>query len=120
MIEKLDENNTVIDDYRIEYIRNHLKAVYEAIRDGVDVFGYTYWGPFDIVAASAGSMEKRYGFVFVDYDDYGNGSGKLFRNLLAELTAAGSNYGLRLLSYTDSPILGGDGNREYLAYWQKE
>lgn len=47
-------------------------------------------------------------------------SGKLFRNLLAELTAAGSNYGLRLLSYTDSPILGGDGNREYLAYWQKE
>ena len=41
-------------------------------------------------------------------------SGKLFRNLLAELTAAGSNYGLRLLSYTDSPILGGDGNAEEL------
>ena len=79
MIEKLDENNTVKDDYRIEYIRNHLKVIYEAIRDGVEVFGYTYWGPFDIVAASAGSMEKRYGFVFVDYDDYGNGSGRLYR-----------------------------------------
>lgn len=47
-------------------------------------------------------------------------SGKLFRNLLAELKAEGSNHGLKLLSYTDSPILGGDGNREYLAYWQKE
>jgi len=46
--------------------------------------------------------------------------GKLFRNLLAELKAEGSNHGLKLLSYTDSPILGGDGNREYLAYWQKE
>jgi 6-phospho-beta-glucosidase len=79
MIEKLDENNTVKDDYRREYIRNHLIAVYEAIQDGVEVFGYTYWGPFDIVAASAGSMEKRYGFVFVDYDDQGNGTGKLYR-----------------------------------------
>lgn len=47
-------------------------------------------------------------------------SGKLFRNLLAELKAEGSNHGLKLLSYTDSPILGGDGNREYLAYWRKE
>ncbi len=46
--------------------------------------------------------------------------GKLFRNLLAELKAEGSNHGLKLLSYTDSPILGGDGNREYLAYWRKE
>ncbi|MBE6123199.1 MAG: glycoside hydrolase family 1 protein [Erysipelotrichaceae bacterium] len=79
MIEKLDENKTVEDDYRVEYIRDHLRAVYEAIRDGVDVFGYTYWGPFDIVAASAGSMEKRYGFVFVDYDDNRQGTGKLYR-----------------------------------------
>ena len=46
--------------------------------------------------------------------------GKLFRNLLAELKAEGSNHGLKLLLYTDSPILGGDGNREYLAYWRKE
>ena len=47
-------------------------------------------------------------------------AGKLFRNLLAELKAEGSNHDLNLLSYTDSPILGGDGNREYLAYWRKE
>jgi len=79
MIEKLDENHTVEDGYRIEYIRDHLKAVFEAIKDGVEVLGYTYWGPFDIVAASAGSMEKRYGFVFVDYDDNRNGTGKLYR-----------------------------------------
>ena len=79
MIEKLNADNTVEDTYRCEYIRDHLKAVLEAIKDGVDVFGYTYWGPFDIVAASAGSMEKRYGFVYVDYDDNGGGSGKLYR-----------------------------------------
>ncbi|MBQ8324420.1 MAG: TlyA family RNA methyltransferase [Clostridia bacterium] len=47
-------------------------------------------------------------------------SGKLFRNLLAELKAEGSNHGLKLISHADSPILGGDGNREYLAYWRKE
>lgn len=79
MIETLNEQNTVEDDYRCEYIRNHLLAVYEAIKDGVEVFGYTYWGPFDIVAASTGAMSKRYGFVFVDIDDEGKGTGKLFR-----------------------------------------
>jgi 6-phospho-beta-glucosidase len=79
MIETLNEQNTVEDDYRCEYIRNHFLAVYEAIKDGVEVFGYTYWGPFDIVAASTGAMSKRYGFVFVDIDDEGKGTGKLFR-----------------------------------------
>lgn len=79
MAEKLDENNTVDDPYRIEYIKAHLKSVYEAIEDGVEVFGYTYWGPFDIVAASTCGMEKRYGFVYVDTDEDGNVTGKLYR-----------------------------------------
>lgn len=78
MIETLDENNTVDDPYRVKYVREHLLAINEAINDGVDVFGYTYWGPFDIVAASTGEMNKRYGFVYVDLDDDGNGSGRLY------------------------------------------
>lgn len=78
MKEALNEQNTVEDDYRIDYVRAHLKAVYEALNDGVEVFGYTYWGPFDIVAASACEMSKRYGFVYVDYDNDGNGTGKLY------------------------------------------
>ena len=52
MLETLDENNTVKDPYRKEYIRDHMKAVMEAIEDGVDIMGYTYWGPFDIISAS--------------------------------------------------------------------
>lgn len=78
MRETLNDAQTVEDDYRIEYVRKHLLAVREAIEDGVEVFGYTYWGPFDIVAASTGEISKRYGFVFVDYDDDGNGTGALY------------------------------------------
>ncbi|MDY4278749.1 MAG: glycoside hydrolase family 1 protein [Faecalicoccus sp.] len=78
MVEKLTEDFTVIDDYRIEYIQRHLESIYEAICDGVEVFGYTYWSPFDIVAASTGSMDKRYGFIYVDLDDEGKGSGNLY------------------------------------------
>ena len=78
MVETLNEQNTVEDPYRVNYVRQHLLAVYEAIQDGVEVFGYTYWGPFDIVAASTCDMKKRYGFVYVDYDDEGHGTGKLY------------------------------------------
>ncbi|MCF0114524.1 MAG: glycoside hydrolase family 1 protein [Erysipelotrichaceae bacterium] len=79
MIEELDENKTVMDDYRIEYISDHLKAILEAMDDGVEVFGYTYWGPFDLVSASTCEMKKRYGFVFVDYEDDGSGDGALYK-----------------------------------------
>ena len=81
MLEELDQNNTVIDTYRNEYVGNHLKACLEAIEDGVEVMGYTYWGPFDIISASTCEMKKRYGFVFVNYDDEGNGDGKLYKKL---------------------------------------
>lgn len=46
----------------------------EAIKDGVDIMGYTYWGPIDIVGAGSFLMSKRYGFIYVDKDDYGNGT----------------------------------------------
>ncbi|MBQ9327159.1 MAG: 6-phospho-beta-glucosidase [Solobacterium sp.] len=71
-----DEFNgeTVEDDYRIDYIRDHIRAVGAAIEDGVDVFGYTYWGCIDCISGSTSEMSKRYGFIYVDQDDDGNGT----------------------------------------------
>ena len=60
----------VHDDYRIDFFRSHIKAMKDAVeQDGVDVMGYTSWGPVDIVSAGTGEMRKRYGFVYVDKDD---------------------------------------------------
>lgn len=72
--DQLDENGEVIDDYRIQYLNDHLYQVGEAIQDGVPVMGYTSWGPIDLVSASTAQMSKRYGFIYVDRDDQGNGS----------------------------------------------
>lgn len=58
----------------IDYLREHIKAMAEAIEDGVDLMGYTPWGCIDLVSASTGEMSKRYGFIYVDLDDDGNGS----------------------------------------------
>ena len=70
-----NENGFVEDDYRIDYLRDHIQAMKDAVEiDGVDLFGYTMWGPIDIVSASTGEMKKRYGFIYVDKDNYGNGS----------------------------------------------
>ena len=73
------EDGTVHDDYRVDYYRDHFKAMKEAIKDGVDVRGYYAWGPIDIVSCSSSEMSKRYGFIYVDLDDYGKGSGKRFK-----------------------------------------
>lgn len=80
----LGANDTVVDGkihdtYRIEYLREHLKAMKEAIKDGVDIMGYAYWGPIDIVSAGTGEMKKRYGFIYVDKDNEGNGTLKRLR-----------------------------------------
>ena len=73
-------NGTVEDDYRIEYLREHIKAMKDAIElDGVEVLGYTSWGCIDLVAASTGEMSKRYGFIYVDRDDQGNGTFKRYK-----------------------------------------
>lgn len=70
-----DENGYVEDDYRIDYLRDHIKAMKDAVDlDGVDLLGYTTWGPIDLVSAGTGEMSKRYGFIYVDRDDYGKGS----------------------------------------------
>ena len=74
-IDELDENGIVQDDYRIDYLRDHLQAMADAIIiDGVECLGYTMWGPVDLVSLSTGEMKKRYGFIYVDMDDKGNGS----------------------------------------------
>ena len=73
------EDGKIHDPYRIEYLRQHLEALKEAVADGCEIMGYTYWGPIDIVSAGIGSMEKRYGFIYVDKDDHGNGTLKRIR-----------------------------------------
>lgn len=73
-IDKPDENHYVADDYRIDYLRQHIEAIGDALDDGVDVMGYTPWGCIDLVSASTGEMSKRYGFIYVDEDNKGEGS----------------------------------------------
>lgn len=68
------ENGEIHDEYRIAYLQKHLHAMKEAVRDGVDIMGYAYWGPIDIVSAGTGEMKKRYGFIYVDKDNSGNGT----------------------------------------------
>jgi 6-phospho-beta-glucosidase len=70
----IDENGEINDDYRISYLREHIRAMGDAIEDGVPLMGYTTWGCIDLVSASTGEMSKRYGFVYVDRDDAGNGT----------------------------------------------
>ena len=69
----------VEDDYRIEYMREHLLQVEEAIEDGVEVLGYTSWGCIDLVSASTAQMSKRYGFIYVDRNDDGSGTMARYR-----------------------------------------
>ncbi|TDE24459.1 6-phospho-beta-glucosidase [Vibrio owensii] len=68
------ENGEVQDDYRIDYLRQHVEAMADAITDGVPLMGFTPWGCIDLVAASTGEMSKRYGFIYVDRDNLGNGT----------------------------------------------
>lgn len=70
-----DEHGYVEDDYRIDYLREHIRAMKEAVElDGVDLLGYTTWGCIDLVSAGTGEMKKRYGFIYVDKDNEGNGT----------------------------------------------
>ncbi len=68
------EDGDIADDYRIDYLREHIKAMKQAIGDGAPLLGYTPWGCIDLVAASTGEMAKRYGFIYVDRDDAGGGT----------------------------------------------
>lgn len=75
-IDTVEEDGSIHDVYRIEYLREHIIQMKRAILDGADVFAYLSWGPIDIVSSSSAEMSKRYGYIYVDLDDYGQGSGK--------------------------------------------
>lgn len=80
LIEDEEGNLTVNDDYRIEYLREHIKALKQAVEeDGVELLGYTPWGCIDLVSASTGEMSKRYGFIYVDKKDDGSGTIKRYK-----------------------------------------
>ena len=74
-LDELEEDGTINDDYRIDYLGTHIRAMMDAVdEDGVDLLGYTTWGCVDLVSATTGEMSKRYGLIYVDKDDRGNGS----------------------------------------------
>lgn len=68
------EDGTVHDSYRIDYFKSHIRAMEQAIEDGVELMGYTPWGCIDLVSLSTGEMAKRYGFIYVDRNNDGSGS----------------------------------------------
>lgn len=69
----IESDGAIHDSYRIAYLREHIRQMEEAIKDGVDLIGYTPWGWIDLISASTGEMKKRYGFVYVNKDDDGSG-----------------------------------------------
>lgn len=73
-IDKIEADGSINDDYRIDYLRQHIEQMKEGVKDGVNLLGYTPWGCIDLVSAGTGQMSKRYGFIYVDKDDDGNGT----------------------------------------------
>ena len=74
-IDVKEADGTINDQYRIDYLKAHIKAMKAAVEcDGVDLIGYTPWGCIDLVSAGTGEMKKRYGFIYVDKDNEGNGT----------------------------------------------
>lgn len=69
----IEEDGSINDDYRIDYLRQHIQQMAEAVKDGVDLMGYTPWGCIDLVSASTGEYAKRYGFIYVERYDDGTG-----------------------------------------------
>lgn len=74
--DEISEDGKIHDSYRIEYLKEHIEAFKEAMEDGVELMGYLPWGCIDLVSCSTGEMSKRYGFIYVDVDDNGNGTFK--------------------------------------------
>ena len=70
----IDADGKIHDDYRVAYLREHIRAMREAVDEGVELLGYTAWAPIDLVSAGTSQMSKRYGFIYVDLDDEGQGT----------------------------------------------
>ena len=73
--DKIEADGAIHDSYRIDYLRKHIEQMEKAVNlDGVDLMGYTPWGCIDLVSAGTGQMDKRYGFIYVDKNDQGEGT----------------------------------------------
>jgi 6-phospho-beta-glucosidase len=74
-VDEIGDDGEIHDEYRIDYLREHIEAMQEAvIYDGIDLMGYTPWGFIDLVSAGTGEMKKRYGFIYVDKNNEGQGT----------------------------------------------
>lgn len=74
-VDEINPNGEINDSYRIEYLKAHIDAAIAAVdEDGVDLIGYTPWGIIDIISFTTGEMKKRYGLIYVDRDNEGNGT----------------------------------------------
>lgn len=81
-IDQVEEDGSIHDPERIQYLASHIEALKKAIEyDGVDLIGYTPWGIIDIVSFTTGEMKKRYGMIYVDRDNEGNGSMKRLKKI---------------------------------------
>lgn len=81
-VDQVSEGGEIKDDYRIDYLRSHIKELEKAIDlDGVNVMGYTPWGCIDLISFGTGEMKKRYGFIYVDCDNEGNGTLARYKKL---------------------------------------
>lgn len=78
-VDELTANHQIHDDYRINYLKAHIEQMQAAISDGVQLLGYTMWSPIDLISFSTSEMSKRYGFIYIDQDDAGNGTFKRFK-----------------------------------------
>ena len=79
-IDILDENKNCDDSYRIDYLKAHISEMIKAVDiDGVEVMGYTPWGCIDVVSFTTGELKKRYGFIYVDKNDDGSGTGERYK-----------------------------------------
>ena len=78
--DKLEDDKSCDDSYRIGYLRAHIEQMKKAVEyDGVDLMGYTPWGCIDVVSFTTGELAKRYGFIYVELNDDGSGSGERYR-----------------------------------------
>ncbi|MCT6892050.1 MAG: family 1 glycosylhydrolase, partial [Lactobacillus sp.] len=75
----LNSDNTIHDQYRIDYHRKHIRALESAVSEGVNLLGYTMWSCIDLVSAGTGELRKRYGFIYVDVNDEGEGTYKRYK-----------------------------------------
>lgn len=74
------EDHQIHDPYRIDYLSKHIEELIKAIQiDGVECFGYLSWSPIDMISAGTSEMSKRYGFIYVDQDNQGNGTKERIR-----------------------------------------